>query len=253
MGQALLHHVDLELGILVGPLRRPLRLGEEVLQMLDVGKLEFEFDRLHVGDRIDLPGDMDHVGILEAADHLKDGVDLTDVGEELVAEALPFARPLHDPRNVDELQSGRNHLLRRDELRDPGQPLVGHAHHAFVGLDRAKGVVGALRRLRHRQGVEEGALADVGETDDACFHGCGENPGDGAGGEGEQRPAGRARRPSAVVSSIMPDPPRRSQGSREEPRDAGNWATEPPPVCRRSRQTPYNGLGWGAASSVAPV
>ena len=185
--------------------------------MLNVGKLELEFDRLHVGDRIDLPGDMDHVGILEAADHLEDGVDLTDVGEKLVAEALAFARSLHDPGDVDELEGGRDHLLRRDEIGDPGQPLIGHAHHPLVGLDGAEGIVSALRRLRHRQGVEEGALADVGETDDACFHGCGENPGEGEGdgwGEGvrarDARQAGARRGPMRCRAScpILPSAPR---------------------------------------------
>ena len=35
-----------------------------------------------------------------------------------------------------------------------------------------------------------------------------------------------ARRASAAVSSIMPDPPLRSQGSRQEPRDAGDRAAK---------------------------
>ena len=172
VGEAFLHHLDLELGILVGPLGRPLQLGQAVFQMLDVGEHQFDLDCLHVGDRIDLARHMDHIGILEAADNLENRVDLADMRQELVAEALALAGTLHDAGDVDQLQSGGNHLLRWDVFRDQREAAVGHAHHTLVGLDRAEGVVRALRGLRHGQRVEERALADVGESDDACFHDC---------------------------------------------------------------------------------
>ena len=171
MGEALFHYLDFELGILIGPLGRPFQLGQAVFQMLDVGQHQFNLDRLHVGDGVDLASHVDHVGILEAADHLQDGVDLADVREKLVAEALAFAGALHDACDVDELEGGRDHLLRWDVFRDQREPIVRHAHHSLVGLDRAEGVVRALRRLRQGERVEEGALSDVGESDDACFHG----------------------------------------------------------------------------------
>ncbi|MFM9010596.1 MAG: GTPase, partial [Planctomycetota bacterium] len=37
-------------------------------------------------------------------------VDIADVGKKLVAEPLALARALHDPRDVDELEGGRDHL-----------------------------------------------------------------------------------------------------------------------------------------------
>ena len=54
-------------------------------------------------------------------------------------------------------------------LLDPLKPIVGHADHADIGLDGAERIV---RRLNARcgEGVEERALADIGETDDSCFH-----------------------------------------------------------------------------------
>ena len=139
--------------------------------MLDVGEHQFDLDRLHVGDRVDLACHMDHVRILEAADHLQDGVDLADVREKLVAKALAFAGALHDAGDIDELEGSRDHLLRRNVFCDQREPVVWHAHHSLVGLDRAEGVVRALCGLRHSECVEEGALADVRESDDACFHG----------------------------------------------------------------------------------
>ena len=177
VGEALFHHVDFELGILVGALGRTFQLGQAVFQMLDVGQHQLDLDRLHVGDGVDLAGHVDHVGILEAADHLQNGVDLADVREKLVAEALALAGTLHDAGDIDQLEGGGDHLLWRDVFRDPRQAIVGHAHHPLVGLDRAEGVVRALRGLRHGERVEEGALADVRESDDACFHDCKSVPG----------------------------------------------------------------------------
>ena len=43
------------------------------------------------------------------------------------------------------------------------QTVVGHSHHAHVGVDGAEGVVGALG-AGVGDGVEQGALAHVGQT-----------------------------------------------------------------------------------------
>ena len=44
--------------------------------------------------------------------HVEDGVDLADVAEELVAEALALAGAAHQAGDVDELERGRDHLAR---------------------------------------------------------------------------------------------------------------------------------------------
>ena len=47
-------------------------------------------------------GDMGDVGILEAAHHVRDGVDLADMGEELVAEAFAPGGAAHQAGDIDE-------------------------------------------------------------------------------------------------------------------------------------------------------
>src|SRR5207247_681496 len=47
------------------------------------------------------------------------------------------------------------------------EAMVGHLHDAHVGLDCAEGVVLRCRGLGGGEGVEQGRLADIGETDDA--------------------------------------------------------------------------------------
>ena len=49
------------------------------------------------------------------------------------------------------------------------EPRVGHRDLADVGLDRAEGIIGRLRRLRFGQRVEKGRLADVRQADDTAF------------------------------------------------------------------------------------
>ena len=51
-----------------------------------------------VGDRVDPALDVDDVVVLEAAHHVGDGVDLADVGQELVAEALALGGAAHQAR-----------------------------------------------------------------------------------------------------------------------------------------------------------
>ena len=83
----------------------------------EIGQRELGVDRLDVGDRIDLAGDVHHVLVLEAAHDVRDGVGLADVGEELVAQAFAFGRAGDQPGDVDELDDRRNDLLRLRDAR----------------------------------------------------------------------------------------------------------------------------------------
>ena len=47
------------------------------------------------------------------------------------------------------------------------QPRVGHGDDADVGVDGAERIVRRLRLARAGDGVEQGGLADVGQTDDS--------------------------------------------------------------------------------------
>ena len=47
---------------------------------------------------------MRDVGILEAAQHVDDGVDLADIAEELVAQPLALRRAAHQAGDIDEFQ-----------------------------------------------------------------------------------------------------------------------------------------------------
>ena len=110
---------------------------------------------------------MDDVLVLEAADDLHDGVDFADVREELVAEAFALAAPFTRPAiSTNSIAAGITTFvfaIRFSAL----QPRVRHRDDADVGLDGAEGIVRRLRLARAGDGVEEGGLADVRQSDDS--------------------------------------------------------------------------------------
>ena len=108
---------------------------------------------------------MDHIVVIKTAYYMDDGVGHADVAQKLVAQALALAGSLHKSGNVHELNDRRSCLFGVVHLGKPVQPVVGNSHHAHIGVDRAEGVVGALR-AGIGDGVKEGALAHVGQTHD---------------------------------------------------------------------------------------
>ena len=98
-----------------------------------IGQHQLGGDHLDVAHRIDRPGHVVHVVILETAHDLDDRVHLADVGEELITQPFPLARPLHQPGDIHKLNRGRHHLARVRKLAQPCQARVGHGHDALVG------------------------------------------------------------------------------------------------------------------------
>ena len=142
-------------------------LGNGALHTLQIGDGKLGVDGFHVGDRVDRACDMDHVGILEAAHHLSDGVCLPDVVEKLVSQTFAARRPLDQAGDVNELDHRRYHPGGAHDPRDLVETLVGDVGDADVGFDRGERVVLGCD-LPGGEGVEQGGLADVGESDDGA-------------------------------------------------------------------------------------
>ena len=171
MGAQPLAHVRLQRLELVAVLEQMARLLRAPLHGLQIRQHQLQVDHLDVAPGVDAAVHMDDVLILKTAHHVHDGVHLADVREELVAQPLAPAGALDQTRDVHKFHRRRRDLL---GLIHPGQlvkPLVRHRHHAGVGLDGAEGIVGRLR-ARARDGVEQRALAYVGESHDSQLHLC---------------------------------------------------------------------------------
>ena len=130
---------------------------------------QFQVDDVDVPRRVRPALHVDDVLVVEAADHVDNGVRLPDVGQELVPQALAPAGPLHQTRDVHELHHRRGLFLRLVQFRQVVQPGVRHRHHAHVGVDGAEGVVGALCP-GVGDGVEKRGFPHVWQSHNPQFH-----------------------------------------------------------------------------------
>jgi hypothetical protein len=96
-----LHRLGLELR--VAPLGGPPYPVEPALHGREIREQQLRVDGLGVALGVDLALDVDHVLVHKAPDDVRDGVALPDVAEKLVAQALPRARPPHQPGYVHEI------------------------------------------------------------------------------------------------------------------------------------------------------
>ena len=142
-----------------------LEADDRLLEGLQVGENELGIDGLHVGGRVDFAVDVHDIRIGESTDDLRDRVRLADVGEKLVAEPLADGRALDDSRDVDEGDRSGEDALAAKQLRQPVEPGIRKADDTDVGLDRGERVVRG-EHLVFGEGVEEGGLADIGQSDD---------------------------------------------------------------------------------------
>ena len=111
-----------------------------------------------------------HVVVDERPQHEHDGVDLTDVGEEAVAQALALARPLDEAADVDDLHGGVDDVAALGHLGETVEALVGHLGDADVGVLGGERVRRG-QRAAAGEGVVQRALAGVGQPDESeAFH-----------------------------------------------------------------------------------
>ena len=87
---------------------------------------------------------MGDIAILEAAHHMSHRIHLADMLQELVAQALALAGPLHQSGNVHEADRGGSGLLGVIHLMEDIQPAIRHRHHAYIRLDGAERIVGSF-------------------------------------------------------------------------------------------------------------
>ena len=153
--QGLLHHC-----ILVTAFGVAGNLLQLLLAAVEVGEDQLQVDDLDIAFRVDAVGNVNHVLVFKAADHVSDGIGLTDVGQELVAQAFTFRRTGYQACDVDEFHGGRQDALGIDDGGQGLQARVGHRHDTGVGFDGAEGEV-LRRNTGLGQGVEQGGLADV--------------------------------------------------------------------------------------------
>src|SRR5262249_23770665 len=130
-----------ELGVFATAFRLLLEIIDALFQAIEIGQHQLGFDRLDVGNGVDLALHVGDIAVLKTAYHVHDRVDLANGGEKLVAEAFALGRAPHEPGNIDERDARRNDLRRLPKHRKFVQTPVPHRNLADIRLDRAEWVV----------------------------------------------------------------------------------------------------------------
>ena len=145
------------------------RFLDALLHRVEIGQDQLGDDDLDVADRVNGAHRVGGVVVLKAADDVHDGVDLADVGQKLVAEALALAGTGDETGDIEELDGRRDDHAGLEDLFEMGQAVVGHVDDTDVGFNGAERIVRDRRLVRAGNRVEEGGLSRVGQPDDAGF------------------------------------------------------------------------------------
>ena len=109
---------------------------------------------------------MDDVFVGEAAHHLRNGIRLTNVREELVAETFARRCAAHDTGDVNKGDGRWEDLLRAEDLGERIETRVRQVHHANVRFNGCERIVRGEHVVLGER-VEERGLAHVRETNNA--------------------------------------------------------------------------------------
>ena len=110
-------------------------LAEFGLHTFQVGQCQLQLHHTQVFEWVARSG---NVVVDEGTEHEHDCIDFADVGKELVAETLTFARAFHQATDVDNFDGGIHHFLAFRHLRQRIKTRVEHLCHADVGIFRGE-------------------------------------------------------------------------------------------------------------------
>ena len=140
-----------------------LGLVDAAIHHFQVGHDQLQVDDANVPNGVGAAFYMDDVFIIKAAHHMNDRFGAADIGQELVAQPLTMTGALDQTGDVHEFDHSRSGLFGMVQIAQPVQAGVWHSHRAYVRLDGAEGIVGALCACIGN-GVKQGALANIGQT-----------------------------------------------------------------------------------------
>ena len=169
VGQQLGDEGHLRLGFLVSAAGLALPGGKPFVHGGDVRQNELRIDDFNVAQGVHGTKLVDDVVIVKAAHHLHDGVHFTDIRQELVAQSGSFRGALDQAGNVHEFNERGDDFFRAGHVGKHLQAGVRHRDHAHVRINGAEGIIGRLGLAGSGDRVEEGGLADVGETYNTCL------------------------------------------------------------------------------------
>ena len=141
----LTEHIQLQLGLLVTPSGGLLlHLLNTLFNGLQVFDLQLSVNDFLVTHRVHTAVNMGHIVVVEAAQHMDDGITLADVSQEFVSQSFTLRGPLHQTGNVHNLHRSRDNPTWVDKFSQAVKPLIGDCDDTNVWFDGAEREVGCL-------------------------------------------------------------------------------------------------------------
>lgn len=137
---------------------------EGLLDELDILDAQLLADNVQVTGRVDITLDVNNLGIIEAANHLEDGIDSANVGQERVTKTSTSRGTAGQTGNIIHSQVGGNLRLGLVVVAEPIEPVIGDNNTGLLGVNGGIGEVGRVTQGGLGNGLEECRLADVGKT-----------------------------------------------------------------------------------------
>lgn len=137
---------------------------ESLLNKLDILDAQLLADDVQITGGVDITLNVNNLGIIEAANHLEDGIDSANVGQERVTQTGTSGGTAGQTGNIIHGQVSRNLRLGLVVLAEPVEPLVGNDDAGLLGVNGGIGEIGRVTQGGLGDGLEECRLADVGKT-----------------------------------------------------------------------------------------
>lgn len=137
---------------------------KSLLNKLDILDAELLVDDGQITAGIDVTLNVDDLGIIEAANHLEDGIDSADVRQERVTQTGSGRGTAGETGNIVHGQVGGNLRLGLVVLAEPVEPLIGNDDTGLLGVNGGIWEIGRVTEGGLGDGLEECRLADIGKT-----------------------------------------------------------------------------------------
>ena len=112
---------------------------------------------------------MHNIAVLKTAYDMHDGIDFTDMRQELVSKPLAAVCAPDKACDINKFDGCRHEALGMIHFVKHFQPVVGYVDYADIGLYGAEGVVCRLRSCLG-DSVEQGAFTHVWKADNSKLH-----------------------------------------------------------------------------------
>jgi hypothetical protein len=137
---------------------------ESLLNKLDILDAQLLTDDVQITAGVDITLDVNNLSIVEATNHLENGIDSTNVGQERVTQTSTSRGTASQTGNIIHGQVGGNLRLRLVVLAEPVEPLIGDDDTGLLGVNGGIGEIGRVTQGGLSDGLEECRLADIGKT-----------------------------------------------------------------------------------------